>query len=89
MRWKNPGQSESEERHYAVGSAHKADVMDDDMLFAAAVIETAMLLHKSEYAGSATLESVLGLLTDMGEKDFYQAEFEQLIRVLWEGEHEA
>lgn len=82
VRWKNPGQSESEERHYAVGSAHKADVMDDDMLFAAAVIETAMLLHKSEYAGSATLESVLGLLADMGEKDFYQAEFEQLIRKL-------
>lgn len=89
VRWKNPGQSESEERHYAVGSAHVAETMDDDMLFAAAIIETAMLLHKSAYAGDASLESVLGLLADMGEKDFYQAEFEQLILKLWEGEHEA
>ena len=89
VRWKNPGQSESEERHYAVGSAHVAEAMDDDMLFATAIIETAMLLHKSAYAGEASLESVLGLLADMSEKDFYQAEFEQLILKLWEGEHEA
>ncbi len=82
VRWKAPGQSESEERHYGVGSAHMAETMDDDMLLAAAIIETAMLLHRSEYAGDATLESVLALLGDMQEKDFYVQEFEGLIRTL-------
>ena len=82
VRWKAPGQSESEERHYSVGSAHMTQTMDDDMLLAAAIIETAMLLHRSEYAGDATLESVLALLGDMQEKDFYVQEFEGLIRTL-------
>ena len=82
VRWKNPGQSESEERHYALGSAHMRTSMNDDALFASAIIETAMLLHKSEYAGNASLDSILGLLGDMQEKDFYQAEFEQLIEAL-------
>ena len=89
VRWKTPGQSESEERHYSVGSQNAVAEPDDDMLFAAAIIETAMLLHKSEYKGNATLDSVQALLGDMSEKDAYQAEFEQLIRVLREGKREA
>ena len=89
VRWKNPGQSESEERHYSVGSQNALAELDDDMLFAASIIETAMLLHKSEYKGNATLDSVQALLGDMSEKDAYQAEFEQLIRVLREGKREA
>ena len=48
----------------------------------AAIIETAMLLHNSRYKGNASLENVLALLGDMTEKDFYQTEFEQLIREL-------
>ena len=86
VRWKNPGQSESEERHYSVGSGHLIQTMDDDMLFAAAIIETAMLLHKSEYAGESTLDTVLGLLDDMSEQDFYQKEFRQLIQTLKDSE---
>lgn len=82
VRWKNHGQSESEERHYSLGSAHMVESMDDDMLFASAIIETAMLLHKSEYAGDASLEGVQMLLEQMSEKDFYQTEFEQLIQKL-------
>ncbi|MBQ5362740.1 MAG: DUF3520 domain-containing protein, partial [Clostridia bacterium] len=58
------------------------DSLNDDALFAAAIIETAMLLHNSRYKGNASLENVLALLGDMTEKDFYQAEFEQLIREL-------
>ena len=86
VRWKNPGQSESEERHYSVGSANMVETMDDDMLLASAIIETAMLLHRSEYKGTASLESVLALLGDMQEKDFYVQEFEGLIRTLQRSE---
>ena len=85
VRWKNPGQSESEERHYSVGSTHLIEAMDDDMLFASAIVETAMLLHKSEYAGDSSLDGVLALLGDMREKDAYQVEFEQLIQKLQRG----
>lgn len=82
VRWKEPGQSESEEREYGIGSAHVKSELNDDALFACAIIETAMLLHKSEYAGDASLESIVTLLGNMQQKDFYQAEFEQLIRKL-------
>lgn len=82
VRWKNPGERESREREYGIrGESVKSDP-DDDALFAAAVIETAMLLHNSRYRGSASLEEVLSLLAAMQNKDFYQVEFEQLIKEL-------
>jgi Ca-activated chloride channel family protein len=82
VRWKNPGESESVLREYGIGDESVKDSLNDDALFAAAIIETAMLLHNSRYKGNASLENVLALLGDMTEKDFYQAEFEQLIREL-------
>jgi Ca-activated chloride channel family protein len=80
VRWKNPGESESVLREYGIGDESVRDTLNDDALFAAAIIETAMLLHNSRYKGNASLENVLALLGDMQEKDCYQAEFEQLIR---------
>ena len=82
VRWKNPGESESVLREYGIGDESVKDTLNDDALFAAAIIETAMLLHNSRYKGNASLENVLALLGDMQQKDFYQAEFEQLIREL-------
>lgn len=82
VRWKNPGQSESEEREYDISARAVTNALNDDALFAAAIIETAMLLHKSQYAGNSSLDSVLSLLGQMSEKDFYQKEFEQLIQTL-------
>lgn len=82
VRWKQPGMSESELREYGIGDRNVTDTLDDDMRFACAIIETAMLLHKSQYAGNASLDSVLELLGGMSEKDFYQQEFEGLIRTL-------
>ncbi len=82
VRWKNPGDSESQERNYSIGQSNVVEQMDDDLRFACAVIETAMLLHKSEYAGDSSLDGVLELLASMDEKDFYQQEFEGLIKKL-------
>lgn len=82
VRWKNPGDSESQERNYGIGESNMMEQLDDDLRFACAIIETAMLLHKSEYAGDASLDSVLELLAGMDEKDFYQEEFETLIKKL-------
>ena len=82
VRWKNPGDSESQERNYGIGESDMMEQLDDDLRFACAIIETAMLLHKSEYAGDASLDSVLELLAGMDEKDFYQEEFETLIKKL-------
>ena len=82
VRWKNPGESESVLREYGIGDESVKDSLNDDALFAAAIIETAMLLHNCRYKGNASLENVLALLGDMQQKDFYQTEFEQLIREL-------
>ncbi len=84
VRWKNPGQSESVLREYGIGSENIKDTMNDDALLAAAIVETAMLLHNSRYKGNSSLENVLALLGDMQEKDFYVQEFEGLIRQLQE-----
>ena len=82
VRWKTPGQNESQERNYEIGYDHYSEELNDDARFAAAIIETAMLLHNSRYAGNSSLENVLALLGNMNEKDFYQKEFEQLIQKL-------
>ncbi len=82
VRWKNPGESESVLREYGIGSESIKDTLNDDALFAAAIIETAMLLHNSRYMGTSSLDGVLELLGQMSEKDFYQAEFEQMIQTL-------
>lgn len=82
VKWKHPEQYEVNTREYGIGRAHYTEQMDDDMLFASAIIETAMLLHKSEYAGNASLDSVMELLDRMQEKDLYQKEFEGLIETL-------
>ena len=82
VRWKNPGDSESQERNYSIGRDNVVEQMDDDLRFACAIIETVMLLHDSRYVGDSSLEGVLELLAGMSEKDFYQEEFETLIKKL-------
>ncbi len=82
VRWKNPGESKSVLREYAIGKAQITDTLNDDALLAAAIVETAMLLHNSKYMGNSSLDNVLALLGDMQEKDFYVQEFEDLIWTL-------
>ena len=67
---------------YGIGKREIIDTLNDDALLAAAIIETAMLLHNSRYKGNASLDNVLALLGDMQEKDFYVQEFEGLISTL-------
>ena len=63
--------------HQTEAIVHRSDITDnpnDDMAFAAAVIEFAMNLRGSEYAGTSSMDTVLALLDSMeltGErKDF-------------------
>ncbi len=85
VRWKAPRESESQLREYGIGSESIKDTLNDDALFAAAIIETAMLLHNSRYKGTSSLDNVLALLGEMSQKDFYQAEFEHMIKQLAQG----
>lgn len=49
VRYKNPGETESRLSSYSIGLSSLTDTPSDDFLFAMAVVETAMILHKSEY----------------------------------------
>ena len=57
------------------------DFPDEDMQFMASVIETVMILQKSEYIGKMTLTDVLGVLDELELDDHPErAEFRELIR---------
>ncbi|MBO7663285.1 MAG: DUF3520 domain-containing protein, partial [Clostridia bacterium] len=60
------------------------ETLSDNLKFAAAVAETGLLLRGSEWKGTATWDSVLGLLRDCGavSGDVYKEEFVYLAGLL-------
>ena len=65
-------------------SGDPADALSDNMKWAAAVAECAMLLRGSEYAGSSSWESALSLARDCGmvTGDPYREEFVYMLTLL-------
>ena len=61
-----------------------SETLSDNMAFAAAVAEAAMLLRDSEYKGDATYDSALALARSCGSVtgDPYKEEFVYLLTLL-------
>ena len=83
IRYKRPGHDESELETYPL-TGEPVGELSDNMKFAAAVAETAMLLRNSEFAGTASYASALDLARDCASVtgDPYKEEFIYLLTLL-------
>ena len=86
IRWKAPDGDTSILEEYPF-SEDAADTLSDNMKWAAAVAECAMLLRESEYAGESTWQSALVLARDCESVsgDPYKEEFVYLLTLLERG----
>ena len=81
--WKKSGESVSNYDEYVIGKDSFTETPDADFRFVCAVIETAMILHGSEYAKGTRIEDVSASLAELDlTGDAYKAEFYELIRKL-------
>jgi Ca-activated chloride channel family protein len=80
--YKNPGESKSNTLDYAFGEASYTDKPSTDWLFAAGVIEFAMITAKSDYKGTTTLKSASELIESGEKSDKYRKELSGLINKL-------
>ena len=80
VRYKNPGEEMSLLNEYQISDA--VSDMSDDQRFVLSVIELCMMLHKSEYIGDTTFESIVAELNSLELTDPYKIEFRELLRGL-------
>ena len=87
IRAKEPDGDTSKLYEYPVGADIVTTEMDDNMKFAAAVIETGMILRDSEWKGNATYAGALELLRSCGNVagDSCKEEFVYLVNLLERG----
>ena len=82
VRHKAPGENESQLNEYSIGNGQFGDA-SDDVKFMCAVIETAMLLHESEYLVDISLENIISSLDELDlSDDIYKEEFRELLKKL-------
>ncbi len=79
IRHKKPGETQSTEQMFTYGLASYTESPDADFMFAAKVVEFAMVLHNSEYKGDITLESIIESLVSLTLTDGYKQEFVDLL----------
>ena len=79
VRYKDPDGTKSRAEDTAIGRAALTHTPDTNFQFACAVIETAMLLHESEYIGEVTLSDVQTALEALPLTDEYQKQFRTLV----------
>ena len=80
VRYKAPDGDKSELEEYDIGKEAYTGTTSDDFRFAAAVIETGMILRNSKYLGGASIGSVKQLLDSCDlANDIYKAQFKELI----------
>ena len=87
IRAKEPDGDTSKLYEYPVGAETVTDEPDDNMKFAAAVIEAGMILRGSEWKGTSTYSSALELLRSCGSVsgDSCKEEFVYLVNLLERG----
>lgn len=83
IRYKAPGESESQLLEYPIGADCLTDDPNNDYLFSAAVAEFSMLLSDSSYKGSASYEHVLDTLSTIRLNDEYREEFKDLVAMAY------
>ena len=67
IRYKEPDSATSKLLEYPVLPTVYTSVMPDNLKFAACVIEFGMLLRESAYKGTSSYDSVLTMLSELGE----------------------
>ncbi len=82
VRYKAPDGTKSEENSYTFGKTNHTEAPDERFRFVCAVIETAMILHESDYIGAVTLSDIQATLGELTLNDDYQAQFRTLIETL-------
>ena len=83
IRYKAPGESESQLLEYPIGADCQTDDPNNDYLFSAAVAEFSMLLSDSSYKGNASYEHVLDTLSAIRLNDEYREEFKDLVAMAY------
>ena len=83
VRYKNLGEPISLLNEYPMGYDIIDAEADEDMRFISAVIETCMILHKSEHLGEITIESIIEELESLNLTSYPErAEFLELLKKL-------
>ena len=83
VRHKDPDAVKSQLNEYFIGNADYTRTATDDVKFMCAVIETAMLLHESEYIKGTTLKDIISDLDKLDlSDDYYKAEFRDILKKL-------
>ena len=82
VRYKEPDADTSELLEYQIGKDEYTKDPTDDFRFAAAVAETGMVLHDSEYLGNGSLDQAYEALKELKSTDEYQDEFIYMVNRL-------
>lgn len=82
VRYKNPGESLSLLNEYKIGENDFSRESSDDQRFICAVIETCMIIRKSQYLGDITANKVRRELDSLDLTAPYKLEFRELIHTL-------
>ncbi len=83
VRYKDPGEPISLLNEYPMGYELIKTEADEDMRFISAVIETCMILHRSEHLGNITLDSVIEELGSLDLASYPErVEFLELLKKL-------
>lgn len=83
IRYRLPSDAESTLREYSIDRSVYTDAADDEFKFVCAVIETAMIIHRSPYIDELGIGDVLTLLSTLDlTSDQYKTEFADIVRTL-------
>lgn len=82
VRYKEPGEEESQEVNYYIGEESYTETPSEDFIFAAAVAEFSLLMKESEYAGNGSFEHILDCLEEVNMSDEYREEFVSLVEIM-------
>ena len=82
IRYKEPDGDKSTLLSRAVDAENVKDAMSENLSWAAGVAQAGMLIRKSEYAGTSTMDSVIERLSalDVVKTDEYRSEFIELMK---------
>jgi len=82
IRYKEPGQDESQLKSYVVDEEDFSKNPSDDFVFASLAAEFAMILSDSPQKGNATLEGIMETYSTLDIDDEYKEEFYYLVKMM-------
>ena len=82
VRYKEPGETSAKENSFVVSEEDFVEEPGDDLAFASAVAEFAMILRDDPNKGTSTLDGILEIAHDHMAEDEYRQEFYYMVRLL-------